>query len=71
MCRLQVSFTFGDNYASDMFCGISRMYIQLMHARILHHHGMLKIWLIRDRSPIVTCYFDFKLLFYFIFSGMA
>lgn len=38
---LQISFAYGSHYAADMFCGISRMYVQLMYVRILHYYGTL------------------------------
>lgn len=40
--QLQVSLTYGDDYASDMFRGVSWMYFQHVHAGILHHYGTLK-----------------------------
>jgi len=59
--QFQVSFTSGNNYASSVPCRISRKYIQLMYARILHHYGTLKIlkrWIcIIIKKDLASLYF--------------
>jgi len=43
MFGLQIYFAYGNDHASDMFYRISRVYVQFMYVRILHHYGTLNI----------------------------